>query len=92
MASDDHVHVLIASLDVHSPCVFLPAAQSEQAGDGSGSELHSEQLILPGSPGEMAEFERHSSSRAQCSVRCCLPLVCVHLPSNEFLSTLYNRY
>ena len=53
--------------------------------------VHSEELIIPGSPEEMAEFEQHASSVAQYSVNCSLPSVNVHLPSKAFLETLYNR-
>ncbi len=52
---------------------------------------HSEQLVLPGSPQEMATFEQHASSLAQYAVRCTLPTVSIHLPSKRFLDTLYNR-
>ena len=48
--------------------------------------------MLPGSPREMEEFERHATDSAHYSLTCTLPQVKVHLPSNKFLAILYNRF
>ena len=63
-------------------------------GEGSDAdeEVHSEELVMPGSSREMAEFEQHATALARCAVRCTLPSVHIHLPSKGFLETLYNRW
>ena len=53
--------------------------------------MHSRELVLPGSPSEMSEFEQHAINLAQYSVLCTLPLVNVHIPSKKFLQILYHR-
>ena len=53
--------------------------------------MHSRELVLPGSPSEMSEFEQHAINLAQYSVLCTLPSVNVHIPSKKFLQTLYHR-
>ena len=58
----------------------------------NGEEVHSEELVMPGSLREMAEFEQHAISLTRCSVTCTLPSVNIHLPSKGFLETLYNRF
>jgi len=58
----------------------------------NGEEVHSEELVMPGSSREMAEFEQHAVSMTRCSVTCTLPSVNIHLPSKAFLETLYNRF
>ena len=67
--------------------ISLQSAEEE----GAGPEEHTEQLVTPGSRGEMEEFERYSSSFARCHVSLHLPRVFVHLPSKSFLETLYSR-
>ena len=63
-------------------------------GEGSDAdeEVHSEELVMPGSLRELAEFEQHATSLARCSVSCTLPSVHIHLPNKSFLETLYNRW
>jgi len=58
----------------------------------NGEEVHSEELVMPGSSREMAEFEQHAVSLTRCSVMCTIPSVSIHLPSKDFLETLYNRF
>ena len=60
-------------------------------GGEADEEVHSEELVMPGSSREMAEFEQYATSLAHCTVRCTLPSVHIHLPSKGFLETLYNR-
>ena len=67
--------------------ISLQSAEEE----GAGPEEHTEQLVTPGSRGEMEEFERYSSSFARCHMSLHLPRVFVHLPSKSFLETLYSR-
>ena len=65
--------------------------QGEGEGGDADEEVHSEELVMPGSSREMAEFEQHATSLARCTVRCTLPSIHVHLPSKGFLEILYNR-
>ena len=58
---------------------------------GQGGDIHSEELILPGSVLEMDDFEQQASATACYSIKCCVPEIRVHLPSKHFLETLYNR-
>ena len=53
--------------------------------------MHCGELVLPGSPSEMNEFEQHAVNLAQYSVLCTLPSVNVHIPGKKFLQTLYHR-
>ena len=53
--------------------------------------MHSRELVLPGSPSEMNGFEQHAINLAQYSVLCTLPSVNMHIPSKNFLQTLYHR-
>ena len=61
-------------------------------GGEGGAELHSEELVLPGTVEEMKEFADYASSSAHYQLSCFFPEVRVHLPSKHFLETLYNRY
>lgn len=56
-----------------------------------GHEVHSEELVLPGTVSEMDEFEQFASNTACYSINCTMPEVRVHLPNKHFLETLYNR-
>lgn len=66
--------------------------QDRQGGEERQQDLHSEQLILPGTVTEMKEFADFASSTARYHVNCFLPEVRVHLPSKRFLETLYYRF
>ena len=55
-------------------------------------DVHSEELVLPGTIEEMTQFESHASSTAQYSISASFPSINIHIPSKRFLETLYNRY
>ena len=71
-------------------CVCVCVCVQGEGGEAD-EEVHSEELVMPGSSREMAEFEQYATSLARCTVRCTLPSVHIHLPSKGFLETLYNR-
>ena len=64
---------------------------SLQEGAQGDANVHSEEHILPGSVSELNDFEQQTATTACYAVHCNLPEVRVHLPSKQFLETLYNR-
>ncbi|XP_071833635.1 autophagy-related protein 2 homolog A-like isoform X2 [Apostichopus japonicus] len=51
-----------------------------------------DQMVMPGDPDEMAEFIDTSTKSSRFSLQLTLPNVSVHLPSKDFLETIYNRF
>ena len=64
---------------------------SPQGPEENTSQEHTEHLVTPGNRDEMKEFEQFSSSLSQYHVIFNLPNMCLHLPSKQFLETLYHR-
>ena len=75
----------------HIIAILLFMYQSPEEDGGGVPQEHTEQLVTPGTCEEMEEFERHSSSLSQYHLSLHLPRVCLHLPSKQFLETLYSR-
>ncbi|XP_006901527.1 PREDICTED: autophagy-related protein 2 homolog A [Elephantulus edwardii] len=51
----------------------------------------SEEMVIPGDPEEMRDFQRHTLSMSRCSVEVTLPSAHIFLPSKEFYERIYNR-
>ena len=83
-----YTHMLLSLISL---LYFLFLYQSPEEDGGGVPQEHTEQLVTPGTCEEMEEFERHSSSLSQYHLSLHLPRVCLHLPSKQFLETLYSR-
>ncbi|XP_044278561.1 autophagy-related protein 2 homolog A isoform X2 [Varanus komodoensis] len=50
-----------------------------------------EEMVIPGDPEEMAEFQAQTLGASQYAVEVAFPTVHIFLPSKEFYESLYNR-
>ncbi|KAM6201704.1 LOW QUALITY PROTEIN: autophagy-related protein 2 homolog B [Rhynchocyon petersi] len=53
--------------------------------------FENEQMVMPGDPGEMAEFQDKAISSSQYVLELTLPEVTITLPNKSFYEKLYNR-
>ncbi|XP_065883382.1 autophagy-related protein 2 homolog B-like isoform X2 [Dysidea avara] len=48
--------------------------------------------VMPGSREEMRQFEEHAKDHSSYVLKCFLPVLKIHLPNQQFFSTLNNRF
>lgn len=67
---------------------FLPVGASPHFWSSS-FPFH--QMVIPGDPEEMAEFQAQTMAASQYALEVTLPTAHIFLPSKEFYESIYNR-
>ncbi|XP_074861266.1 autophagy-related protein 2 homolog A isoform X2 [Carettochelys insculpta] len=74
---------------VESPCELR---QPEPSPFSSKRTMYeTEEMVIPGDPEEMAEFQANTVAASQYALEVTLPSAHVFLPSKEFYESIYNR-
>uniref|UniRef100_A0A8C4W0J5 Autophagy related 2A n=1 Tax=Gopherus evgoodei TaxID=1825980 RepID=A0A8C4W0J5_9SAUR len=75
---------------VESPCKLR---QPEPSPFSSKRTMYeTEEMVIPGDPEEMADFQAKTVAASQYTLEVTLPCVHIFLPSKQFYESIYNRY